>query len=220
MAPRDANIELGDLVDSAGRQIAANEAAAAAFLEFFRDSKIVDPSSGRPLLLLHGTRPGNDIRQFHIAEHGHEGIYFTPDPQYAQSYTCDISGRDEQAAGAIYPVYVSIKNPFVVLANDDSPEWEQFVYRGFNRSEMISKGFDGAVLQHRPSGEIDQVVAYFPEQIKSAIGNLGSFDKANPDITDGNTLQIGVRIDMDECPLAALTCERDREQKSRRRFRP
>lgn len=49
-------------------------------------------------------------------------------------------------------------------------------------------GFDG-IIAHRPDGT-KEYVAFKPEQVKSAVGNRGTFDPANPDMTyaDGGSV--------------------------------
>lgn len=149
-----------------------------AFRDWFGDSKVVD-ADGEPLVVYHGARPGVDIESFR-ARHETDGIYFTPDVSYAESYTGELfSGED--ASGAIYPVYLSIKNPYVVEAEYGSDAWNSFVDRGLNRLDLKRQGFDGAILRE-PDGTVDQIIAFEPEQIKSAIGNRGTFDPTNPDI--------------------------------------
>lgn len=46
---------------------------------------------------------------------------------------------------------------------------------------LIKNGYDG-VIQKNTKGEIDELVAYYPSQIKSAIGNQGTYDPNNPSI--------------------------------------
>jgi len=66
---------------------------------------------------------------------------------------------------------------------------------GTNTSDLIGLNLDGAkikqialdgghdgVIQIRPNEMIGDVVAFRPEQIKSATGNRGTFDPANADI--------------------------------------
>lgn len=151
------------------------------FKRWFGDSKVVD-ESGKPLVVYHGTRPGNDIRKFR--EKKHDGIYFTPDPGYAEGFTNELF-TDSGDIGAIYPVYLSIKNPHVVQADPESKEWEDFVYHALDKQELIAKGHDGAILKY-PDGEIDQVMAFHSNQIKSAIGNNGEFSPTNSDIRYSN----------------------------------
>lgn len=47
---------------------------------------------------------------------------------------------------------------------------------------LLDKGFDGLVYSNRKEKGGDSYVAFRPEQIKSAIGNRGTFDPASPDI--------------------------------------
>lgn len=110
-----------------------------------------------------------------------DGIYFTPDPDYADGFTSELYG-ESGASGAIYPVYLSIKNPYVVDAKYDSNEWNNAVGRGLDREKLKDQGYDGVILKDSENGEIDQIIAFEPEQIKSAVGNRGTFDSTNPDI--------------------------------------
>lgn len=48
------------------------------------------------------------------------------------------------------------------------------------REELIVRGYDGVIADYKSGGR--EIVAFFPEQIKSAIGNSGDFDPSNPDI--------------------------------------
>ncbi|MCF6783714.1 LPD23 domain-containing protein [Stutzerimonas stutzeri] len=161
-------------------RLRSNAADTEAFNAWFKQSKIVG-ADGKPLVVYHGTRPGKEIGSFDLPPNGRDGIYFTPDPQYAEAFTVNISDSSSDAAGAIYPVYLSIQNPFVVEAEDGSPEFEEFVYRGLDISALAAQGYDGAVLNVKGIG-VDQIIAFRPEQIKSAIGNIGTFDPSNADI--------------------------------------
>lgn len=153
-------------------------ASSAELVAWFDQSKIVD-SNGMPLVVYHGARPGVDISQFR-ARHDTDGIYFTPDPQYAEAFTLELF-TDTGSTGAIHPVYLNIRNPYVVETEDGSAEWASFVDRGLNRIDLKSRGYDGAILRLK-GGDIDQIIAFEPEQIKSALGNRGTYDPANPDI--------------------------------------
>ncbi|MGZ8317515.1 MAG: PLxRFG domain-containing protein [Telluria sp.] len=149
------------------------------FKRWFGNSKVVD-EQGRPLVVYHGARPGTDIEAFKVWSH--EGAYFTPDPGYAAAFTEDLFDEHGGTPGAMYPAYLSIQKPYMVVAEDQSDEWLQFIDRGLDREELIARGYDGAILRHKPTGEIDQVIAFHPEQVKSVTGNAGTFDPANTDI--------------------------------------
>lgn len=146
------------------------------FKAWFGDSKVVN-AKGEPLVMLHGTRPGNDITAFD--ESDYDGIYFTPDSKYAEAFTEDLFD-DSGEKGAIYPVYLSIQNPYVVRTTWGSDEAEGFLYRELDRRKLEADGYDGAMLYI--DGELDQAQAFRSSQIKSATGNNGDFDGTNPDI--------------------------------------
>jgi hypothetical protein len=134
------------------------------FNHWFSGSKIVTVA-GEPLVLYHGSRPGIAIRRFRIPEY--DGAYFTPDPGYAEGFTCELFS-DSGAAGAIYPVYLCIRNPLIVEAEPGSTDWEHFVSRGLSREHLEQQGFDGAILRTL-DGEIDQVMAIRSGQAWSVI---------------------------------------------------
>lgn len=79
----------------------------------------------------------------------------------------------EDRAGSVMPAYLSLKNPLT---------------EGYSRmpnpdlaNQAKGKGHDGIIVLNG-SGGIDEIVAFRPEQIKSALGNRGTFDPLNPDI--------------------------------------
>jgi hypothetical protein len=141
-----------------------------AFKRWFGDSKVVD-ANGEPLVVYHGT--GADIKEFRVSERGEfgGGIYLTPDATGASDYATYRG----QGPANVMPVYVSTKNPASAQEASQVASW-----RGEDnaQAELIKRGYDGVVDMR--SG---QIVAFNPTQIKSATGNNGSFDAANPDIT-------------------------------------
>ena len=140
-----------------------------AFQRWFGDSKVVD-ADGKPLVVYHGT--GNDFSTFMPSDGGEygAGIYLTPDAKGASDYA-RYRGR---IAPNVMPVYVSIKNPAgpAEAANIGSWRGEEAI-----RAELIRRGYDGIIDKF--SG---QIVAFNPEQIKSATGNRGTYDPADPSI--------------------------------------
>lgn len=150
-----------------------------AFKAWFEGSKLAD-EHGNPIMMYHGSRPGVDITTFEMPNEL-DGVYFTPDPLYAEGFTNEMFSK-EPVAGSIFPTYLSIKNPYVVTADPGEAAWESFVDRGVSRKDMEAQGYDGAILIERSTGVIDQVQAYQSSQIKSAVGNVGSFDPTIADI--------------------------------------
>lgn len=143
------------------------------FRQWFGESKVTD-DAGQPLRVYHGT--ASDFSEFRASTDGSfgPGIYFAKDPAYAnaaakQAYTTEFYGRKKaDAAENVVPAFVSIQRPFDAAA-DAMPAG--------GRSELIKLGHDGIV-------SADEVVAFRPEQVKSAIGNSGRFDPNSASLTD------------------------------------
>lgn len=81
------------------------------FAKWFRGSKVVG-AAGEPVVVYHGTSAGgfeafDPSKQDKVALKG-PGFYFTEDPSVSSQYS-EKGGGD---APAVYPVYLSIKNPF------------------------------------------------------------------------------------------------------------
>jgi len=129
------------------------------------------------------------------------GFYLSGDPDVANSYA-DTTG------GNVMPLHVSLDNPLVIedkishkaaQALNHALETDAFkpgmqkenVKNGLSMTmvdnpdvadmmtdKLIGRGYDGVVY-----GNNREVVAFHPHQIKSAIGNRGTYDTTNPDIT-------------------------------------
>lgn len=159
------------------------------FRRWFGDSVVVD-EAGRPLVVYHGTwgagRP--DFSVFSESFIGSQtdsgyfgrGFYFTTDPEYADAYAGSYGGNRYEPGARIMPVFLSIRNPYFIPWNGgvrtaSSP--------GDTTADLIERGYDGVKIQKDPKyGDWYEWVAFRPEQIKSATGNRGTFDPANPDI--------------------------------------
>jgi len=178
------------------------------FKEFFRDSKVVDGSltrdgfgtGGDPLVVYHATNA--DIKAFRVGTQGGalgNGIYFSPSTSYVEKY----AGAE---GGNIIPAYVSIQNPLVIdFSIHPDPMVEALIRLGVKESSaertveraydtkgyitnQVKKraedaGFDG-IIQYRENGRMNEVVAFYPTQVKSAIGNAGTFNRYSPDIRE------------------------------------
>lgn len=111
------------------------------------------------------------------------GSYFTPDKNY--SY---ISRAGDLGEGAnVMPVHLSIQNP--VYLNSAAIE---SAGHDFSLEKYKAQGYDGAIFAPDPMNlskggwpGSTQIVAFDPTQIKSAIGNRGTFDPKDPRITAG-----------------------------------
>lgn len=177
--------------NSAGQPIASTEEAVRVFWDWFGDSKVVD-AEGRPLVVYHGTT--KDFDAFDNSKTGANdmglwgrGHYFASAPTSANSYAL------RQGDGArVIPVYVSIQNPLVLRTGSDlvtrlpdGTNTRKLIGQNLDGSKIKSIALDGGhdgVIQIKPDGSIGDLVAFQPEQIKSATGNNGNFDPSDPNI--------------------------------------
>jgi hypothetical protein len=155
------------LEDSTGKPIHATEEGVKNFWRWFGNSKLVD-DQGRPRSMYHGTP--RDFDTFKVSPRGlyGKGIYFTESKRYASDfYAADNEG------GRVIPIYAKMENPWVVADRGKPPE---------NVSEL---GYDGVIADARTvkaggakGQEITEGAVFDPTQVKSALGNRGTFDPA------------------------------------------
>jgi hypothetical protein len=105
----------------------------------------------------------------------------TPDTKYANFFANIRSKQGDNAQ--IMPVYTSVKNPYVIEGTQNIP------LSGIDKNKLQSLGHDG-ILFRDDAGEIKEVVAFEPTQIKSAIGNRGTYDTSVPDINKADGGQV------------------------------
>ena len=179
-----------------------------AFRRWFGESKVVD-GAGRPLVVYHGS-PQEDIEVFEAPKRRRArggGFFFSDDPDLAEQYGTNLYSVHlhmvrpliVDAKGAdwseIPQKHVSMRGwsasdkayARTVMAADDA--------RGFTSTDGIadlagSFGFDGAIIKNvndSSSGDTYGLttvyVVFHPTQIKSATGNRGTFDPADPRIS-------------------------------------
>lgn len=156
---------------------AAPQTDTPAFQNWFGDSQAVD-SDGRPLRVFHGT--GGDFSVFSRAKAGAAtgaantgmGFFFTDNADVAGNYA-----RMSRDAQSIMPVYLSVQNPLRLEAKN-MMEADKLLMSGLKPEN------DGAIIRvaMRDGGTQTVFMVRQPGQIKSATGNQGTFDAANPDI--------------------------------------
>ena len=132
-----------------------------------------------------------DIRKFSDTKLGKNTDRNASSESYAQTarvghwFSTNPLGDSPEISKAGYtvdmPVYLSIKNP----KREQSLDWlaqglESKKGRAYRR-ELERQGYDGIVLPDEEFGG-ESWVAFRPEQIKSAIGNRGTYDVTDPDI--------------------------------------
>lgn len=141
-----------------------------AFANWFDGSKIVD-AQGQPLVVYHGT--GDDFTAFKAGP-----SYFSPRMDYSYVRNSDV----------VMPVYLNIQNPYRPASQH---EIESIRSNTERYEELKAQGYDGMIwsmpdnIMKGASGwgnDLPQIVAFYPNQLKSAIGNAGTFDRASDDI--------------------------------------
>lgn len=84
------------------------------------------------------------------------------------------------------PLYFAVKNPYPINAKTrENLRYAPQSYIDKFTQQMKARGHDGAVYDH--GNGVVEIVAFEPTQVKSAIGNNGDFDPANPDIRFSRT---------------------------------
>ena len=205
--------------NSAGQRIAKTEEGLRAFYEWFGDSKAVDEYN-RPLVVYHGS-PEKNIVFFDKSKIGKrdfgffgKGFNFTPNKGVAEAYAGSKEAypfySEKTEDGAVYPVYLNIKNPRFVSSdqegNIDSEKLKEGGYDGvvvyasetfeeedrenkYVKEEIEkAKGYKNKWFQVLNYSDevvgirwITEIVAFEPEQIKS-VENIGSFSKETQNI--------------------------------------
>lgn len=149
------------------------------FKAWFADSKAVD-AQGRPLRVYRGEERDNTD--------GRQGLWFTSDADAASAYAEDLSGGVERG-GNVTPAFVSIQNPLTVDAGGARYDALQFEGAQHTTETLAAlaadRGHDGLIVRDVRDGSSRPIDVYRPlrpEQVKSATGNRGTFDLADPNI--------------------------------------
>ncbi len=181
------------------------------FKKWFGDSKVVDEKNN-PLVVYHGTGAnykgeGGNFTSFNKGSSGL--IYFTTDPNYAYNFAKQNTGGKNVN---IMPTYLKVSNPIDLSKFPENIPYESWASRQRNEFREIqqkagikpgsgiwnsdslfqylrhsnefvdglkNQGYDGIKF----SEDLKTAYAVFePNQIKSSIGNKGTFDLTNPDI--------------------------------------
>ena len=157
-----------------GRQVYVQDSPE--FKAWFGESKVVD-ESGKPLVVYHGT--GADFTAFNTETNGQygKGAYFSNQPSYASSFASGsrFSRNADAAQPNVVPVYLSLKNPYIIRGAEDAP----------TQSYLRRNKHDGIIAYQGTSADGKDYVEYVvfnPEKIKSAVGNRGTYSLTDPNI--------------------------------------
>jgi len=131
--------------------------------------------------LYHGT--DKDFSEFKFNPKKSMGTWLTNRPKLASAYS-EVSARGGDNS-VVYPLYAQIKNPAsekdfmdardIAQAQSGTGGWHDHTIR--HKQLLLDKGFDGVKLKD------GTYIAFEPTQIKSAIGNRGTYDTNEADIT-------------------------------------
>lgn len=164
---------------------ALDQSQTEAFKKWFGDSKVVD-AGGKPLVVYHGTT--KDFAAFNGPS------YFT-DEQYTASGFADKTLDDlysltENDTPNVVPSFLKLVNPKIVETQKEYQD--EFLIDVLDVNKWVSLGHDGMVYD---TGKERYFLVFKPTQIKSAIGNNGSFDSNNPNILfqGGKVGQVAIR---------------------------
>ena len=167
--------------NSKGQPIAQTEEGLRNFWRWFGDSKVVD-SDGKPLVVYHGT---TNVAEIERAGFTRGWTHLTDSRVVADSYQ---EWKRGDTPGT-FSLYVKAENPAHYDAKGEKyTNIGNKVVRAIDDAERAGKdaviikdirdNYDSSV----PTDPHMTVVVFNPEQIKSATGNRGTFDPANPDI--------------------------------------
>ncbi|MDA8260217.1 MAG: PLxRFG domain-containing protein [Betaproteobacteria bacterium] len=192
-----------DAMSPAFRESQTGQTQTPEFKAWFGDSRVVD-ETGQPQVYYHGT--ANDITAFRPKQAG--AIFLSPDPataddfaQRSENYKRGHNIADETGQNVL-PVYVKAENPFdpdsathmreLRAALGETWEGPDFGNSVGDVAAGRWTALENPVVQayikaHHDGfyvyeGGVKNLAVFSPTQVKSAIGNVGTFDAANPDI--------------------------------------
>ena len=118
-----------------------------------------------------------------------------------------------QEGGNMLPVHAQIRNPLIIEGTHGDPMVEALTKLGMEEDKALrmverayeNKGYIGKEVQSRAQaqgydglmqyrdGELSEVVSYNPNAVKSAIGNQGTYDISQPDLSkaEGGVAHMG-----------------------------
>jgi hypothetical protein len=179
------------------------------FKNWFGESKVVD-AEGKPLTVYHGTRSPQDFNTFRT-DSGHNygpGAYFTPEARRASGYAGEQEGARVYSTYVSVEKPYTVQSDATIqdlgykLRQDPANDaLIQKLLQKYNSTDknilgnaevgnawLREQGYDGIIKQrnrYTEDGyvpEVVEVVAFNPEQVKSATANKGSFDPLSKDI--------------------------------------
>ena len=180
-----------------GKQLDTAVQQTSAFKKWFGGSKVVD-ADGNPLVVYHGTT--KDFVSFDATGRksplqklaarlgigkNRGAFFFAADPTFAGSYA---GNNGAMAGGNVMPVYLAIENPLVWTRGSGESlgaAVERAARDGYDG--VLAKGWDESWLRDTDGNRVpptDVYIALDNRQIKSAIGNKGTYDPGSSNILE------------------------------------
>ena len=160
-----------------------------AFERWFAGSQVVT-DTGEPLVVYNGANYEWVGDAFAVDATMEGGAFFSASREVANHFADPVAngagGDPDDEAPHVTPAYLSIRNPKRLRAEDILDQHGDHSFDIMRRAILAAKaaGHDGLFIADVPDGDLvaDQWVAFESTQIKSAIGNVGSYSPANPDM--------------------------------------
>ena len=120
-------------------------------------------------------------KEFQPAAHNIRQVPGKPGYMYGSSSNMFTPGTN------VMPLHTQIKNPLIATEQNWREVFKEtggdpWTLSQSNVDALREMGHDG-ILYYDKDGKLQEVVAFDPRQVKSAIGNQGTYDIENPDIT-------------------------------------
>lgn len=160
-------------------------------------SKVVDPKTGEPLVLFHGTNKifnefdAEAAGSSSLAKDAEGAFFFTDNPGVADDFSGYVYTRqgDEVVQSFLpgantMPVFLNLRDP-TVWEMDGGGYEEGFLASAMKEAKrdksdgvVFLKMRDGSMFTVGPWKQSNVVAVFTSNQIKSAIGNVGTFDES------------------------------------------
>ena len=148
---------------------------------------LLDPETGEPRIFYHGTKDSFDAFDLNSANRKDagnlgDGIYLTADHDQAGDF-----GKNKKSGRAglnVMPLFVQMKKPYIEDATNKASNLSK--EEAVKRTEALkAQGYDGIISYNFNQPDWQEyphmAVVFSPEQVKSAVSNIGTFTD-NPNI--------------------------------------
>jgi hypothetical protein len=124
-------------------------------------------------------------------------IWLSANPNYLPA-SHSVGTPGEYVSGTnVMPLWASMKSPLIVEKGFSEQKYGSgfpFAISPEGREQLIADGYDSVINRALPAGQEEYIVLR-PEQVKSATGNVGTFDPEVPDITKSDGGLVDMRTD-------------------------